>query len=393
MARFVHHDLGLLNPAFTSPLLDVLTDLEYLRRLEMRGTTPFPVFLQLKHVFHLLESLASARIEGNHTTLADYIETKVRTAAEKPTDTLREITNIESAMTHVEEAVQPGEPISEHLIRNLHAMTVEGLSREGDRTPGAYRSGPVAIAAAEHLPPEAIHVTGYMQELVAFINRADAPKYDLMKVALTHHRFAWVHPFRNGNGRVVRLLTYALLVKYGFRVSAVGRLLNPAAVFCADRKRYYAMLAGADTGTEAALEAWCIYVLTGIRDELTKVDRLADYNHLQSQVLLPALAYARQRQLVTSAEEAILSITIKTGVVKAGDLSDAMPGLNATQRTYQIRKLVASGMLQPVQPGARQYAIGFSHNMLLRGVIRALADQGFIPPALSAPDEPARAEP
>ena len=63
MSQFQHHDLRLLNPRFDSPLLDVLTDLEYLRRLEIRGSTPAPVFMQLKQVFHLLESLASARIE------------------------------------------------------------------------------------------------------------------------------------------------------------------------------------------------------------------------------------------------------------------------------------------------------------------------------------------
>lgn len=392
MARFVHHDLRLLNPAFSSPLLDVLTDLEHLRRLQLQGSTPWPVFLQLKTVFHLLESLASARIEGNHTTLADYIETRMGEAP-PATDTLREIANIETAMSHVEEVMKPGDLITETFIRSLHAMAVNGLEREGDPTPGAYRCGSVAIAQAEHRPPEAIQVADYMQELVAFVNRADAPKYDLMKVALAHHRFAWVHPFRNGNGRVVRLLTYALLMKYGFRVSAVGRLLNPAAVFCADRERYYAMLAGADTGSSGALEAWCTYVLTGVRDELTKVDRLADYNHLKAQVLLPALAHARQRQLVTPAEEAVLSFTIKAGVVKAGDLAGAMPGLNSAQRTYQVGKLVASGMLQPLKPGARQYAIGFSHNILLRGVIRALADQGFIPPALDHPGEPERKAP
>ncbi len=393
MAQFSHHDLRVLNPAFSSPLLDVLTDLEYLRRLEMRGTTPLPVFLQLKQVFHLLESLASARIEGNHTTLADYVETKVAAPSPtaKPSDTLREIENIEAAMAYVEEAVQPGEPIRELLIRELHAKTVGGLVREGDRTPGAYRSGAVQIAQADHQPPEAIQVPGYMQALVAFINRADAPKYDLMKVALAHHRFAWVHPFGNGNGRVVRLLTYALLVKYGFRVTAMGRLLNPAAVFCADRERYYTMLAQADSGTDEALEAWCIYVLSGVRDELNKVDRLADYQHLQARVLLPAVAHARQRQWVTAQEEAILNVTIRVGVAKASALASAMPRLNATQRTYQIRKLVESGMLQPIKPGARQYTIGFSHNMLLRGVIRALEDEGFISSALTAPATAANA--
>ena len=387
MPQFVDHDLRLLNPTFSSPLLDVLTDLEHLRRLEIRASTPQPVFLQLKQVFHLLESLASARIEGNHTTLADYIESKVvRHESPRKSDTIQEIANIEMAMEHLEQVLAPGQPISEHLIRELHAMTVDSLVREGDRTPGSYRAGPVSIAKAEHLPPEALHVQPYMEELVAYVNRDDPPKYDLMKVALAHHRFAWIHPFGNGNGRVVRLLTYALLIKYGFRVSADdGRLLNPAAVFCADRERYYSMLALADTGADDALEQWCTYVLTGVRDELKKVDRLADYGNLTAEILMPALAHARDRKLVTHQEGALLALTIKQGIVKAADLSPAMPDASLPQRTYQIRKLVENGMLQPIHENARQYTIGFSNNMLLRGVIRALTDQGFIPSALASP--------
>ncbi|MGH8076931.1 MAG: Fic family protein, partial [Lysobacter sp.] len=208
MAQFIHHDLRLLNPAFSSPLLDVLTDLEHLRRLDLQGTTPFPVFSQLKQVFHLLESLASARIEGNHTTLAEYIEATVAPEALR-SEQLQEIDNIDAAMDAVEAAVEPGTNITGHLLRGLHATIVEGLSREGDRTPGAYRAGPVRIAQSEHQPPEAVQVPQYVDDLVAFINHPDPPKYDLMKVALAHHRFAWVHPFSNGNGRVVRLLTYA----------------------------------------------------------------------------------------------------------------------------------------------------------------------------------------
>ena len=162
-----------------------------------------------------------------------------------------------------------------------------------------------------------------------------------------------------------------------------GRLLNPAAVFCADREKYYAMLSLADKGTDEGLEAWCTYVLTGIRDELSKVDRLADYGNLMAEILLPALAYARQRQLITAQEEAILTLAIKGKVVKSADLGDAMPGMNAAQRTYQIRKLVGNGMLQPIHADARQYTLGFSNNTLLRGVVRALTERGFIPSALS----------
>ncbi|MBP5097966.1 Fic family protein, partial [Pseudomonas protegens] len=306
MPAFFHHDLELLNPSFDSNLVDVLSELEHLRRLRLEGDTPPAVFYQLKTIFHILESLGSARIEGNHTTLADYIESKVEGTAQD-TDPLREVANIEKSMDYIEQTIGPGTPITELTIRELHAMTVQDLEREGDKTPGAYRQGEVQIAQAAHLPPDALMVPSYMQELVEFVNREDLPKYDLMKVALTHHRFGWIHPFGNGNGRVVRLLTYAQLMKYGFNVDTGGRVLNPTAVFFNDRERYYAMLATADQGTKAGLEAWCTYVLEGIRDDLEKVNRLTDYRYLTRHILAPAITFARDRQWITAAEETVLT--------------------------------------------------------------------------------------
>ena len=42
-------------------------------------------------------------------------------------------------------------------------------------------------------------------------------------------------------------------------------------------------------------------------------------------------------------------------------------------------------MLLPVSPGSRQYTFGFSNNYLVRGVIKALREQGFIPEPLDRP--------
>ena len=382
MPTFNHHHLALINPAFDSPLVDVLTGLEHLRRLQLRGTTPVPVFYQIKQIFHMLESLGSARIEGNHTTLADYVESKMEGKQQASSDQLREMENIEAAMAYIEESIQPGNGLTEHFIRELHALTVKELEREGDDTPGAYRQKQVKIAQSEHLPPEFIQVPHYMQELVAFLNENHPPKYDLIKVALTHHRFSWIHPFGNGNGRVVRLLTYALLIKYGFNVKAGGRVLNPTAVFCNDRDQYYAMLSRADSGTDQGLEAWCIYVLQGVLEELQKVDRLTDFSYLSANILMPALTYARERELITALEQRVLSICAKHDVTKSADLATAMPDMTDAQRTYQIKKLVDRKMLQPINPGARQYTIGFSNNYLMRGVIHALTKECFIPAAL-----------
>jgi len=107
--------------------------------------------------------LGSARIEGNHTTLADLVETTVQGGVNNG-DPMKEITNIEEAMKYVEDAMEPGAPLTEAFIRDLHSIAVKDLEREGDKTPGAYREAPVRIAMSAHLPPEALAVPQYMKE-------------------------------------------------------------------------------------------------------------------------------------------------------------------------------------------------------------------------------------
>ncbi|ECV5252527.1 Fic family protein [Salmonella enterica subsp. enterica] len=378
MAQFKHFELSLLNPSFDSPLVDALTELELLRHLRLETDVHPILFAQLKAVFHMLESLGSARIEGNHTTLADYVESKVE-GTQSSTDQLKEINNIEAAMEYIDEYLSNGDEITEYFIRELHSLAVVGLQQEGDRTPGAYRQHNVSIAQSEHLPPDHIRVADYMSELTAFINRADKPKYDLMKIALVHHRFGWIHPFGNGNGRTVRLLTYALLIKYGFNVQAGGRVLNPTALFCNDRERYYAMLSLADKGTEQGLEEWCLYVLSGISSELKKVDQLTSHAFLSEKILYPAIDFSSERGLTNPLESKVLKRAVELGTIKAGDLRTVLPDLKPTQVTYQLGKLIDRGLLQPVEEGARTYTAKFSNSYLIRGVIKVLREEGFIP--------------
>lgn len=381
--RFVDSKLRIISPSFDSPLTDIVIALDHLRRLKLAGDTPAAVFHQLKDIFHMLESLGSARIEGNHTTLADYIESKIESPA-TPSDQIQEVANIEGAMDYVEEAIQASGHISETFIRELHQLTVRGLIREGDSTPGQYRAGNVQIGGADHLPPEAALVPMLMQELADFINRDDPPKYDLLKMAIVHHRFCWIHPFGNGNGRTVRLLSYAMLIKYGFNVQAGGRVLNPTAVFCNDRNAYYAMLSEADAGTDEGLEKWCLYVLGGIRSELEKVDRLTQYSYLQEKILRPALAYGKSRRQFTGQEEAVLTMAIPKGTFRAADVDAVLPTLTQRQRTYLITKLLNQHMIRPIAEGSRTYTISFTNSYLLRNVIHALEAEGFIHPAIKS---------
>jgi hypothetical protein len=121
------------------------------------------------------------------------------------------------------------------------------------------------------------------------------------------------------------------------------------------------------------------------RTHADKVNRLTDASYLIERILTPALHHARERELVTQLEVQVLLATTRLGVAKVSDLKDAMPELSKRQRTYQVGKLVERGMLARIRERARQYTVGFANNFLIRGVIRALSNEGFIPDTLNRP--------
>lgn len=51
-AEFKHYDLSLVEPAFDSPLTDLVIDLNHLRKKRLDGTTPSQIFFNLKSIFH-----------------------------------------------------------------------------------------------------------------------------------------------------------------------------------------------------------------------------------------------------------------------------------------------------------------------------------------------------
>ncbi len=377
---FRHFDLKLIEPSFDSKLTDLVIELDYLRRKELQGTTPAPVFFQLKELFHMLESLCSARIEGNRTTLSEVIENRLE-GLSAPGEKISEIINMEKAMDFIDENIKTIR-LDRAFLCELHRLTVKDLppppNGEGDHTPGIYRKKNVTIAGSNHKPPEYLQVNDYMDELIGFINRTDQPKYDLIKTAMAHHRFVWIHPFINGNGRTVRLFTYALLVKQGFHVDT-GRILNPTAVFCSDRKKYYDFLALADSGDEKGMASWCEYVLSGLKQEIEKIDRLTEYNFLKKEIIIPAIIHARERAIITDTEAKVLRKTAELGVIQASDIGEFFPKKAAAEISRQIARLKKRKMLQQEKEGSRKYVIRFDNNYLLRGIIKSLGEKGFLP--------------
>ncbi len=379
-AAFLHYDLKLVEPSFGSSLTDLIIELDHLRKKPLGGSTHPKVFFQLKHIFHTLESIGSARIEGNNTTIAEYIETKLTESKNVP-PSIKEIQNIEKAMAFIEENVKDY-PINRAFLSEMHKMIVDGLlpppDGEGDVTPGEYRKVNLKINKSAHKPPEWLKVEDYIGELIEFVNRENSPKYDLLKTAIAHHRFVWIHPFGNGNGRTVRLFTYAMLVKTGFNFN-VGRIINPTAVFCSNRNDYYSKLSEADKGTDEGIITWVEYVLKGLKEEIEKIDRLSDYNILKKEILIPTISHSLERKYINDVESKILKKAIEMQVIQAADVKEFFSGKADAEVSRQIRKLIDKKMLVPEKEGTRKYVLRFDNSYLLRSVIKLLGEKGFLP--------------
>ena len=104
--------------------------------------------------------------------------------------------------------------------------------------PGAYRNVGVIISGSEHRPPEPLAVPAMVSDLVEWINH-NRDQDPIVLATLAHHQLAAIHPFKDGNGRVSRLLMNLILLQHGYPISNIKQ---------EDRPTYYEALAFADVG-------------------------------------------------------------------------------------------------------------------------------------------------
>jgi Fic family protein len=379
--------LQLAEPEFKSELNGSIVRLEVLRHQNISSKTVRPfLFFELQSLFHLIESVQSARIEGNRTTLAEAVEKTVSGELEAPkSEGIREIKNLYKAFELIEKNIKANTSLSKEFIHSLHKTIVEGLSNpdqvkkgEGDPHPGEYRKVEVGIEKSNLQPPPRHLVPMLMDELIEFINAYNEglPQYCLLKTAVAHHRFTWIHPYRNGNGRVARLVTYTELIKEGFRV----HLLNPTAVFCADRNKYFDMLGKADTWTREGIQEWCLYFLSNLGIEMENVNRLLDIDFLLEKIIFPSLQRAEIHYDITPEEHKILRLAFKLQKLKANDIRQHLiPNASPAKITRMIKALRDKKMLIPEEGSERIYRPAIFETKLMYGICFQLSKEGMNP--------------
>jgi len=308
------------------------------------------------------------------------VEDVIDGSKEVKDESLKELRNINRAIQFIEDNVIEAK-IDRAFISELHKIVVDGLISDGSKHPGDYRPNEVDISNSKHTPPIHSRVPELMEELIEFINEERESQYDLLTTAIVHHRFTAIHPFDNGNGRTVRLLTYAMLTKQHFIDDKGNRLLNPSAIFCMDRRLYYDMLAEADQGTEESLLKWCEYVLNGIKTEIEKIDRLLNADFAIDNVIMPALELALDKKQINQLEYDILRIATTRSPFMVGNIrhlfgSDESSRVAASRMLAKLRR---ENFIM-VHPNYKlKYVLRFSNNYLLRGVMQQLDKFDLLP--------------
>lgn len=219
----------------------------------------------LLYSFVRKEAVLSSQIEGTQSSLADLLLFEIHEEPGVPLDDAREVSRCVAAMERGLKLVREGMPLSNRLLRDVHAVLLDHPRGRG-KAPGEFRRSPVWVDGtrpgnAVFVPPPPGEVAEGLAAMERFLNDEPEPTPPLIKAALAHVQFETIHPFLDGNGRVGRLLIVLQLV-----ADRILRepLLYPSLFFKTHRALYYEL--HNDVRLHGDWERWLEFFAEGIAE-------------------------------------------------------------------------------------------------------------------------------
>ena len=155
----------------------------------------------------LQEAVLSSKIEGTIATISDVVQDN--STSEKIKNDIQEIENYCKAIKYGgEEIIEKGNGISKFLIKNLHILLLSNNVRGANKTPGSFKIEQNYIynpKLGNYTPLPPYLTDEYIDNLIDYL-RDTKEVSALIQSAIMHAQFEMIHPFKDGNGRVGRLL-------------------------------------------------------------------------------------------------------------------------------------------------------------------------------------------
>lgn len=260
------------------------------------------------------------------------------------------------------------EPASADFIRWLHRefyrdaanamLRIKSAGHEFTMTPGEWRSRPEHdVAVGRHVPPSSDRVSDFMryfQRRYEFGPMGKAGR--ILAMAAAHHRFNYIHPFPDGNGRVSRLMSHAMAWRADVAAHGLWSISRGVARGLESRQEYKQMMDLADTPRESdldgrgnlsqgALIAFIAWFLRVAIDQVTFMSSLFDLDTLAGRL---RDLVAQKRGLKPEAARLLEEVLIR-GEIDRGEAS-RVTGLPERSARRVLTDLIEEGLLASKTP-------------------------------------------
>ena len=207
-------------------------------------------------------------------------------------------------------------------------------------TPGAYRTRDVKVG--RHVAISAGAVPRFLERFEE-VYTGKGKTDQILCTAAAHHRLLWIHPFIDGNGRVARLMSHAMLLE-SLDTGGIWSVARGLARSEADYKQHLANcdlerrndLDGRGSRSEEALAAFTEFFLETCLDQVRFMEQLVEPNRLRKRILRWAREECESSDLPAKAGM-LLEAILYRGEVPRGDVSSL---LDYSDR--QARRVVAA---------------------------------------------------
>jgi len=210
------------------------------------------------------EAVLSSKIEGTQATVDEVLEQEagLKKTGEKYQD-IQEISNYRQALFNASEHLKDY-PIRLSLIREIHRILLDSVRGE-NKTPGAFRLDQnwigkmgCTIENASFVPPSPFILNDCLQAWVYYLDSDDIDF--LLQTAVMHAQFELIHPFKDGNGRIGRILIPLFLYQ--------KKVLSQPMFYLSEyleenREEYYARLGA--ISAEGNWNGWVAFFLKAIQ--------------------------------------------------------------------------------------------------------------------------------
>lgn len=206
-------------PPIAGELAARLDELDRLRdALGREVSNPSPWLGTLRRLVKASTVESSISIEGFEVPEGEALAIVSGSAPVDPDDENRmAVASYAHAMDHV--GVMALDPVFEWRDRVILDLHFDACHFQRDKSPGLWRTSPIYVTGADgsavYEGPAADHVVGLMSELVDWLGSGDLAAHVAVRGAMAHLHTISVHPFRDGNGRISRIVQSLVLAREG----------------------------------------------------------------------------------------------------------------------------------------------------------------------------------